>query len=177
MKKIIAFSSLVTLFLLAGLPVAQAQNTVLGVRGGYEVDKLEDFSLGADLRIRNDAIPFMVNPTFDYYFTEGDRQLYQAGLNGLLEFGIDNQAFTPYAGAGLTLSRTSRDDDADVDPDDEVFGDLDDGESETALGAQIVGGATFRYGSLQPFVQAQFGLGGGPELTGITAGLLFDLSR
>lgn len=170
MRKLLTCSVFAVLLLLAATPEAQAQVIDLGVRGSYEVDDIESPALGADLRISTIGLPVVINPAFDYYFLDeddfGDASFFQFTVNALYEFGYENRLFTPYAGPGLSISRYSADEDL-------VGGDVD----NTDLGINLLAGARFGLGSLTPFIQAQFALGGDIEPAAISAGLLFRVSQ
>lgn len=171
MRKPFVFIALFALFVLAAAPQAKAQAQIeLGPRVGYDIDQLEELSLGADLRISSFALPVQINGTFDYYLLGdeyGGLDVFRFTANGLYQFGIDNQYFTPYAGPGLSLTRLSIDDDGS-------FGNIN--TSETELGLNLVGGAQFSIGTLKPFAQAEFVVGGDYEPVQITGGLLFTIS-
>ena len=149
---------------------AQAQTQLeIGPRLGYELDELEALSVGADVRASTVALPFQINGTFDFYFPDeddfgGDISLFQLTLNGLFEFNVNNQVFTPYFGPGLSLTRIS----AEAGPFEN---------SESELGLNLVGGAEFGFGNLRPFAQAQFTVGGDIEPLLIVGGLLFRLGQ
>lgn len=87
-------------------------------------------------------------------------------------FGIDNEAFTPYAGGGLGITRVS----ADEVQVDTRFGTVTSGDdSNTEVNLNIIVGAEFPLDSFTPFVQAQFGIGGDIDRFNIAGGLLFNL--
>lgn len=135
----------------------------LGPKIGYEVDDLESIFIGADARIGMAALPVTINPYFDYYFLDIDNvSLFQLGANALYEFGIANQMFTPYAGAGLAISRFSYD----------VSG----VDSETEMGLNLLFGSTFGFGQMRPFVQAQITVGDA-DFFSVAGGLLFRLGN
>lgn len=171
MKKLLTGSAFALLLVFMAVPEAHAQTDIdLGVRGSYELDDVEAFALGAGLRISTPTLPIAINPTFDYYFVDDnddfasiedvtDVSLMQFTVNALYEFGFDNAAFTPYAGPGLSVVRWSVND-----------------ESETDVGLNLVGGAQFNTGSLRPFVEAHFVVGGDIQPAAITAGLRFNLN-
>lgn len=141
---------------------AKAQTTFeLGPRIGYEVDDWESFFIGADARIGLAALPIAINPYFDYYFLDVDNvSLVQLGANALYEFGIMNQVFTPYAGAGLAISRISYD--------------ISGVDNDTEMGLNLLFGSRFGFGQMRPFVQAQFTLGDA-DFFSLAGGLLFRI--
>ncbi|WP_022836352.1 outer membrane beta-barrel protein [Salisaeta longa] len=146
---------------------ATAQTTVevgprLGISLGDAADIGGDIFLGADARISSASLPVVINPAFDYYFVSTDGvSLFNVSLNALYEFTGSDQVFTPYAGGGLGIVRTSFD-----------AGSFGTG-SDTDIGLNLVGGAKFQTGSLQPFVQAKAKVGGDVSLFNIMGGLLF----
>lgn len=126
--------------------------------------------LGADARISGQALPVVLNPSFDFYLmddvsgTSASQSVFAVDVNALYEFGVENQVFTPYAGGGVGITRYSAD--------TEVSG-L--GSETTEVGLNVVGGARFPLGNLEPFAQLNATLGGDVERLGITGGLLFRL--
>ncbi|HMB94116.1 MAG TPA: outer membrane beta-barrel protein [Rhodothermales bacterium] len=154
-------TTLLALFFLAlGIQTASAQIGIrIGPRVGYEIDDLNEVFIGADARLDILTLPVIINPAFDYYLTDGG-DLFQLSANALYTFGINNTLFTPYAGAGVGITRFSSD-----------VSDF----SDTNVGLNIVGGAEFGFGGLRPFVQAQLTLDGESDLTTIAGGLLFNI--
>ncbi len=164
MRKIALLAGMIAV-LGMGAGQAQAQNSIeIGPRIGIDLGDVEELFVGADLRFSTPALPIKINPGFDYYMVDGDVSLWTIDVNALYEFGVNNQMFTPYVGAGFVYSRAS------VDTGTDLLGDVSD--SEVGLG--IVGGATFSAGSLKPFVQAKFKLGGDTDLFSVGGGLLFS---
>lgn len=155
MKQIVFIFALGFL-LLPGAQRAQAQSQVeLGPRIGYDFDDIEELFIGADFRISRVDLPVVINPGFDYYFVgeedgvEGNA--WTLDVNALYEFGVDNQAFTPYAGGGLIIVRASVENGREVD--------------DTGLGLNVVGGAVFETESnIRPFAQLKFTIAGGADL-------------
>jgi len=154
---------------------ASAQTTVkLGPRLGIPVGDIEDAGgnlfLGADARFNTDALPVVLNPSIDFYLmddvpgTSVDQSVFTIDLNALYEFGVDNEAFTPYAGGGIGITRRSIDDSS-------VPGDFDD----TDVGLNVVGGVRFPLESVEPFAQVNAVVGGDWDRLGITGGILFRL--
>lgn len=163
MKKL-GLLTLLALFLTAA-PAAQAQTTFeIGPRVGYEIDDLEELFIGADVRIMVAGLPVVINPTFDYYLVDVGSLLQLSG-NALYTFGINNQVFTPYAGAGVGITRFSFDD-------EDIPDNID--TSTTEFGLNVIGGATFSLGNLKPFAQAQLTFGDA-ELVTLGGGVLFSL--
>lgn len=169
MQQVTRIGALVAiLFLFVGLNEAQAQTVIeVGPRAGFDIGgDVEELFIGAEGRIGLESLPVLINPAFDYYFAEEDVTIFQFSANALYKFGVDNQAFTPYAGAGIGFTRVSVDTEFD-----EVFG-FDSSSTET--GINLIGGAEFETGSLKPFVQAQITLGD-IDLFTIGGGLLFPI--
>lgn len=162
-------SALFALALLVAPQQAAAQTSVeVGPRIGLDFGDIEEFFIGAEGRIISDALPVIVSPAFDYYFDGVENfSIFTFDLNALYEFGVDNQAFTPYAGGGLGFIRSSVDA-VDV-PGFGSFG----GGSSTEVGLNLVGGARFETGSLKPFVQAKITVSDA-TLFGVMGGLLFS---
>ena len=179
--------ALLAVLLAAAAPQQQARAQAqieLGPRVGYEIDQFDALTLGGDVRVSTAALPVQINGTVDYFFLddvsqdfgngdsfEASQRLLKFAVNGLFEFGIDNQYFTPYAGPGLSVTRYSLSSDADIDGQNVDFDD----DSETDVGLNAVGGAEFGLGGLRPFVQAEFVLLGDAEPVQLTAGLLFNV--
>lgn len=163
LTKLASFSLLLACLALATGPQdAKAQaNFQLGPRGGIGVGDVSDLFIGADARFGVGALPVRLNPTFDYYFFGGDTDdLFAVTINGLYDFSFNNQLFTPYTGAGLSIARMTH----------EV------GNDETELGLNLLFGVAFETSpNWQPFAQAQFTVGSEPDLFGIAGGVLFSL--
>ena len=159
-------TTLAVLFVVIGISTARAQTSFeIGPRVGFDLaGDVEELFLGADARIGVASLPVLLNGTFDYYLVD-NYDLWQLSLNALYEFGVDNQAFTPYAGGGLGITRYSFDIDSE-------FVDLD--TSSTDVGLNIIGGAIFELGNLKPFAQAQITFGDF-DLFSIAGGLLFSI--
>jgi len=150
---------LVFLFLFGGTASATAQSIDLGPRFGVDVDNVNEAFLGLDVRINAPVLPVTINPGFDVYFVSGGMSFFTFDANVLLPFGIDNQLFTPYTGAGVVLTRTAN------------------GATETSAGVQVMAGAEFGFGNLRPFVQAKASFGASPDLASVSGGVLFRLGR
>jgi len=179
------FSITVMLFLGVGLlapGAASAQTSVeLGPRLGIPVGDISDAGgnlfLGADARIETDALPVVLNPSLDFYFmddlnlggTSVSQSVVTLDLNALYEFGVDNEAFTPYAGGGLGFTFYSTDD-ATVNGTT-----VGTSTSDTDVALNIVGGARFPLGNVEPFAQLNAALGGDWDRLGVTGGVLFRL--
>ena len=164
MKKLTAFVLLFGVLMGFAMQQAQAQTQIdIGPRLGFDIaGDVEEFFIGFDSRFAFPSLPVSLNGSFDYYFDDVF-DFWQLSANALYEFGVDNQTFTPYAGAGLGISRVSAGD-----------GLFDAEASETDLGLNVVGGAIFGVGSLKPFAQAQITFGDFDLFT-IAGGILFTV--
>lgn len=139
----------------------------IGPRITLDVGDISDaydgtFAVGADARYRRSDFPVGGNAALDFYFAADNVTVYTIDLN--VTYPIETEAsFSPYVGAGLGYTNVS------VDTNTQ-FGSF----SGSDTGLNLVGGAEFEVGQLQPFVQGQVTLG---DLTrvGITGGLLFAL--
>lgn len=133
----------------------------LGPRVGYNLDAFTDsgaeegaFTLGGEVRFPLRGIPIILNPGADYYFNGlDDTNVWQFDANVLYPISHENMVFTPYVGAGLAMTRVS------FDPDTGLLGRLIGEDNETDFGLNLLGGATFGFGTLRPFAQAQITLG------------------
>ncbi len=149
-------------------PRAEAQARIdVAPRLGFDlVGDVEEFFLGVDARIGLRAVPFVLNPAFDYYFTEGNLNVYQFSVNAL--YPIRYPGMRPYVGGGIGFTRIS------IDRDGRRFGAFD--KSNTDVGLNLIGGVVFRTGNLRPFVQGQITFGD-LDLFTVAGGLLFRLAR
>lgn len=173
MNRLLAFTATLFLVLATVTPLdTQAQTSFrIGPRVGVPFGDVSDLGgnvhLGADARIQLESLPdpVVLSPSFDYYLTDNSGgsglSIFGVDLNGFYEFDVSNASFVPYAGGGLAVTRISIDVGAGFDP------------SSTEIGLNLVGGARFPLGSVEPF--AQFNFAAGAERTGITGGILFSL--
>lgn len=174
MNRFVLFAGVLLLFIgLAPAPV-QAQATIqVGPRLGVPIGDLSDGAslfLGAEGRVKSPALPVVPNASFDYYLTDDiegvdSYSLIAIDLNVLYEFGVSNQAFVPYAGGGLGILRTS----TETSAGGQTFSG-----SDSDVGLNLVGGARFSAGAVDPFVQLNATLGGDGERIGLAGGLLFS---
>lgn len=184
MKKLRSLFALLFVLTL-GVQEASAQFG-LGVRGGYNLDAFTEsgleegaFALGGEARFGLGALPVILNPGAEYTFTGLDNvTVLQFDANVLYPFGLNNSTFTPYVGAGLGVTRVSTDTEVGL---------IQIEDSETDFGLNIIGGASFGFGAIQPFAQARITLGehlaylnedgeGGAGYA-LQAGLLFNLGQ
>ncbi len=167
MKKLLSFVLVFGVCVIGGVDEARAQIEI-GPRLGFDLTgDVEEFFVGVDARLDLPALPVVLNGAFDIYLVEENLDFWQLSFNALYEFGIANVVFSPYVGGGIGISRTSRDFDLGV------FGNLSP-TSHTDVGLNLIGGATFGFGSLKPFAQAQITFGDVDLLT-IGGGLLFSI--
>ena len=150
------------LFLAVSIPTeATGQPSLtVGPRVGIDAGDIEEPFVGADVRIGLPASRITINPTFDYYFADGPSTHWSVSTNALYRFGVDNQLFAPYSGAGVGLYRLP------------VKG----GDAPTDPGINAMFGAEFLFGSVRPFVEAQyspvFSAGSTTSLYSVKGGLL-----
>ena len=146
-----------------GQTASSGEMTVkVGPRVGLDAGDIKEPFVGADVRVGLPASRIAINPTFDFYFTEEPPTFWSLSTNALYRFGVDNEAFTPYSGAGLGVYRSS----------------TERGGGSTELGLNAVFGAEFRVGSVGPFVEAQYSPVFTEESTtsifSVKGGLLFE---
>lgn len=155
------------ILLFAGLGVQEAKAQFqIGPRIGYDFSDIEHLFIGAEGRFTPGSIPVILNPVFDIYLTDDNYNFLQVSFNGLYEFGGNNGSLQPYAGAGISITRVS----IDVEP--TPFNGVD--TSNTEVGVNLIGGATFSTGNLKPFAQLQVTVGD-VDILSLAAGLLFTL--
>ena len=167
MKKLLSFVLVFGVCVVGGVDEARAQIEI-GPRLGFDlIGDVEEFFVGVDGRLDLAALPVVLNGAFDIYLVEENFDFWQLSFNALYEFGVANVAFSPYVGGGIGISRTSL---------DFNLGDFGNDASDTDIGLNLIGGATFGFGSLKPFAQAQITFGDVDLLT-IGGGLLFSIGR
>ncbi len=153
MKKLLTVALVFGICGVVGLYEAQAQIEI-GPRIGFDLSgDVEEFFIGVDGRLKLLVFPVILNGTFDLYLVEENRDFSQLSFNVLYEFGMANVAFSPYVGGGIGISNTS---------------------NNTDVGLNLIGGATFGFGNLKPFAQAQITFGD-VDLFTIGGGLLFSI--
>ena len=147
---------------------AQAQ-VAFGVHANYA----EDFDLGVGARAQSSLGNFMDADSplaaltgvvsFDYYFPDcGGADCSYLELNGNVQYPLDmGENFAPYVGGGLNVARMSFD-----------FGEFAGGDSSnTEIGLNALGGASFDLGGFDVFAEAKIELGGGEQFV-LTFGTL-----
>ena len=115
---------------------AAAQNAI-GANVGYDIDAEEWFA-GAQFRLAPASLPVIINPSVETFFVDGFTWLH-FDLNALYPFGVDNTTFTPYAGAGLGIDYIKS----------------ENGDGNTDAGLNLLFGANFGMGRIQPFAEAR----------------------
>ena len=164
MKKFFSIFALGAALLMAQPLESQAQTGIdVGLRGGGDLGEVEGLFVGGEVRLSTQALPVIIAPGINYYFVEEGTFL-QIDANALYEFGIDNQVFTPYAGAGVGISYAN-----------EVVVDDDGGQADldgTDIGANILFGLYLGTGQLRPYAQVRTKFGG-TEVTTAAAGILY----
>ena len=166
MKRFLSIFALGAALLLAQPLESQAQAAIdVGIRGGGDLGDVEGLFVGGEVRVSTFALPVIIAPGINYYFVEEGTFL-QFDANALYEFGVDNQVFTPYAGAGVGVSYAN-----------EVLVDDDDGSAdfydETDIGANILFGLFLGTGQLRPYAQVRTKLFGSINVTTASAGVLY----
>lgn len=185
MKRYIALLTLCLLFQMPSESIAQFR---LGIQGGYNLDAFTEdgveegaFQLGGQAQFGLANLPLVINPSVDYFFNGiDDVNVLQFNVDALFTFGVDNTLFTPYAGAGLGITRVA------LKADIPLLGNLVEAE-ETNYGLNVLGGAIFGEGPVQPYVQARVTIGdhlafineNGEKGAGyaLIAGLLFKVGQ
>jgi len=158
--------ALLGLAFLSSVPtLGQGVSVDLGPRLGVDVADVDELFLGADVRLGFPSLPVVVNPVFDYYFTDG-YDFYQFSANALLDMSTSAMPnISPYLGAGLGISNLSY----DVDSPGR-------GGDNTDIGINLIGGGSIDAGSFRPFAQVQITLLGDVDLITISLGALFRVS-
>jgi hypothetical protein len=137
---------------------AHAERNTLGPHFGVNFD-MEDALLGLEGRfdvgnVGSSAI-IQINPSFSYYFTE-NIDVFNFSLNVPFEFPINGTVARPFAAPGLGIWH------------------FNNGDSDTELSLNLIGGVLFALDPVEPFVQLRVSIGDGStaELMG---GVLFRL--
>jgi hypothetical protein len=130
---------------------------------GAQLSIADDTDLGIGARA-NFGLPYTgvrVIASFDYFFPEVDGFDYFE-INGNVAYSIPvlTPGFSPYVGGGLNLARASVDAGS--------LGDV----SDTELGFNLLGGASFGIGPIKPFAELRIELGGGEQFV-IAGGINF----
>lgn len=175
MRRFCSFLLLATLFCFGFSDRAEAQIQV-GPRVGFDLGDPGGLVVGADALIRPDLFPLSFQGVVDYYVVNendffnvdvGDVSVtvINLGLNGLYEFGIENDSFTPFAGLGGTMTFTRVSGGSGIPE-----------ETEAKLGLNLTGGTYFNLGGFKPYTQANIKVGGGDvDLFSIVLGFRFGV--
>ena len=151
------------LVLFASIPTAQAQTpTKAGVHLGFDLD-WGSLLLGANAIVELPTLPITGNPTLDYFLNDS-WTIIQLNANGLYPLPLERFEFDTYAGAGLGLRYMSFDSSASPD--------LDTSDSDLVL--NLIGGASFEMGTLEPFAEARLSVGSGSTLA-LIGGVRVDI--
>lgn len=149
--------------------VAHAQGVKpfhFGVQGDFETDG-SNFGVGGRVEYGlATMVPsltnFRVAGSFDYFFVGSGVTLWELNANALTDIPMSSSPLNLYIGAGLNYAHAS----VDLGG---AFGTV----SNSDVGLNVLGGLRFKnMGSMTPFVEARFELGGGENFI-ITGGLLF----
>lgn len=182
----VAFFLAVTFPLTAQAQMESESGFKIGPRATIALSDLSDigadFAIGADVRYdlsESVEAPIQLSGAFDYYFAEDQetggeelsRTIFTVDLNGHYMIPMEG-AFSPYAGAGIGITRSSTE---EVEVSIPGVGTQTFGGSDSDVGLNLVGGFEFNTGSFRPFAQAQFTVGGDLDRFGLTGGVLFPL--
>jgi hypothetical protein len=121
---------------------------------GAQLEWSQDFDNGAGARAlvelpMGDFAPVELHVTFDYFWPE-DGDYWE--LNGnLVTTPAVATVLTAYFGAGLNIAHTKW-----IDP-------LDQEQSRTRVGANVLGGLRYDPGKLVPFFELKYEIGGGEQ--------------
>ncbi len=160
MKKTAILTLILGSFLLLDARDASAQAR-LGANVGYNLDA-ERWFVGGQLRYGMPTFPITFNPSVEYYLDVPGASQWELDLNGLYHIGRQyTTTFTPYFGAGLGIVYTNYE--------------LDALDNDTNLGLNLVAGADFGSGSLQPFVEARIQVMDGATPVSVRGGVTFGL--
>lgn len=141
--------------LIFGARVSSAQHQI-GLNVGYNLDAEEWFA-GGQFRFMPAGLPIRINPSVETYFISNLTML-QFDVNAIYPFGADNVVFTPYAGGGLGLS----------------YAKVSNFPANTDAALNLVAGANFGMGRMQPFTEARIAIGDGTTVS-VRGGLLIGL--
>lgn len=157
MKRLGLLFFVLALALSTALPATAQTRVAIGPRVGFDVGNVEEMLVGAEARIGHEELPIEVQPALDVYLpASGSFVTFSTNLLYLI--AVEDERFTPYAGAGLGFSSY------DIG-----------GTDRSDTGLNLVGGLRFSAArTFTPFVQAQATLGE-VDLIAISGGLLFDL--
>jgi hypothetical protein len=147
----------------AGEATAQGSRTVqFGPQLSWGDDA--DLGVGGRAQVSVPATQFVIIGSFDLFFPDSDGgpdiDYWEINGNAVYEFDLAGETtIRPYAGAGLNIAHATRD-----------LAGL--GDSNTDLGLNLLGGARFDAGPIQPFIELRVEAEGGEQFV-ITGGVLF----
>lgn len=129
-------------------PVEEPQTVFqIGPNIGMDLGDLQEPYVGIDARIASARLPFVINPTYDYYFIGEEQTFWSLGGNLLYLFGDPLQTYRLYGGVGLGLFRYSTER-ADVDT---PFR-----EGTTDVGGNFLFGVLIPSVTFSPFAEVQY---------------------
>lgn len=164
MRKASALALLTALALPLTTNRAEAQFSFMPYLG-YNTEDFFGFLVGVgaefDAPFALGNLALGIQPGVEYVFAEGDATVLQIDGNVVAKFGAPGASITPYAGAGLGI----------------IFVSPDEGDSNSELGLNLLGGAIFN-GALafgNPYIQARYSLIDPLEALSIMGGLRIPL--
>lgn len=144
-------------FLLVFSLPAEAQRTTpveetptlfqIGPHVGIDLGDLQEPYVGIDARIASPQIPFVINPTYDYYFVSEEDSFWSLAGNLLYLFGDPADSYRLYGGVGLGIFRFSTER-ANVDS---PFR-----EGSTDIGGNVLFGVIIPAGTFSPFAEVEY---------------------
>jgi hypothetical protein len=126
-----------------------------------------DFGFGGRLTARSPWVDQAIelSGAFDLFFPSAsageDLSYWEVNLNLVYNIAVKSEVLLPYAGGGLNVAHAS----TTV---------ASQNTSATEVGANLVGGLKFVVGSVTPFGEVRYELGGGEQFV-LTGGLLFTV--
>lgn len=174
MRKLLISASLAIM-----LVAPTALDAQISLGGQLSVADDADFGIGARATFGLPTpTPLEIIATADYFFPDGgpgvDVSYWEINANLVYLFKIPASIVAPYAGGGLNFAHAS------FSTDLSEFGFELPGEistidgSESDVGVNLLGGAKLNLGSLTPFGELRFELGGGEQVV-FSGGVLFQL--
>lgn len=158
---------IVVLAFVVGAPSLSAQGVKVGAQASFADDA--DFGIGPRLQIELPRVAsgLWIASSFDYFFPDqgfgtsvDDVDYWEFNANLLYDIALANVTnLVPYIGAGLNVARVST-----------TVG--SESASNTDLGLNIVGGASFPLASVTPFVEVRIEVEGGEQFV-VAGGILF----
>lgn len=159
-KTFVVLSLLVGTGLLASPALAQQRDAAIGPHLGVNFDG-DNFLLGGHARFDvaniTPEVLVQIYPNLSYYFTDGDRDVFNLSCDVPFEFVIHNTTLRPYAAPGLAMFWATGPGDDDID-----------------LGLDLIGGLLFELDSVEPWVELRLIISGGASAE-IRGGVQFVL--